>query len=119
LTAEVASLSIDTLGRDRLVGGAVLEDPVATKVHSSENAGKTLVDHFTVRSFAQKIIRLERTGTKTLTPPQPRRRLRRRVVPRGDPRPGPKQRQNLPGRRAALGHGCSRPLIYRATYLLS
>jgi hypothetical protein len=67
LTAEVARLANGTAGRDLLVGVAVVEDRVTTKVLSGENACKTLVEPFTVRSFAHKIIRLERTGTKTLT----------------------------------------------------
>jgi hypothetical protein len=41
---------------------AVVEDQVTTKVLSGENAGKTLVEPFTIRSLAQKFIRLERTG---------------------------------------------------------
>ena len=69
LTAEVASLANGAVGRDLLVGVAVVEDQVTTKVLSGENAGKTLVEPFTVRSFAHKFIRLERTGTKTVTFP--------------------------------------------------
>jgi hypothetical protein len=69
LSAEAASLANGVVGRDLLVGVAVVEDQITTKVRSGENAGKTLIEPFTVRSFAHKIIRLERTGTKTLTFP--------------------------------------------------
>jgi hypothetical protein len=69
LTADVTSLANGTVGRDLLIGAAVVEDLVTTKVLSGENAGKTLVEPFTVRSFAHKFIRLDRTGTKTLAFP--------------------------------------------------
>jgi hypothetical protein len=69
LSAELASPAKGTVGRDLLVGVAVVEDQVTTKVLSGENAGKKLVEPFTVRSFAHKFIRLERTGTRTLAFP--------------------------------------------------
>jgi hypothetical protein len=69
LRAELSSLASGTAGRDLLVGAAVVEDPVTTKVLAGENAGKTLAEPFTVRSFAYKWIRLERAGAKTLTFP--------------------------------------------------
>ena len=56
-------------GRDLLVGLALTEDPVATRVPSGENAGKRLVEHAVARSFARKVIRLDRSGATTLTFP--------------------------------------------------
>jgi hypothetical protein len=69
LTVEMGSLATAAVGRELLVGAAVVEDQVTTRVLSGENAGKTLVEPFTVRSFAHKFTRLERTVPKTLTFP--------------------------------------------------
>ena len=56
-------------GRDLLVGVAVVEDPVTTKVPSGENAGKTLVEHHAVRAFSYQTTRLDRAGSKNLAFP--------------------------------------------------
>src|SRR6478672_83984 len=69
LTTDLAILANGAMGRELLVGVAVVADSVTTKVLSGENAGKTLVEPFTVRSFAYKMIRPERTGRTTLTFP--------------------------------------------------
>jgi hypothetical protein len=66
LTVEVASPSNGPVGREVLVGVAVVEDPVATDVPSGENAGKTLVEHHAVRSFAHRFVQVGRTGSKSL-----------------------------------------------------
>jgi hypothetical protein len=69
LTAEVTGLERRALGRELLVGVAFVEDPVTTEVRAGENAGKTLVEPLTVRSFAHKFIRLEPARPKALTFP--------------------------------------------------
>jgi hypothetical protein len=66
LTADVTGRAKQAAGRDLLVGVAVVEDSVTTRVRSGENAGKTLVEPFTARSFAHKTFRLPRAGTKAL-----------------------------------------------------
>ncbi len=67
LTVRVAARSADVAGRELLVGVAVTEDPVTTKVTADENAGRTLVEHHVVRRFDQRLARVERTGSSTLT----------------------------------------------------
>ena len=70
-------------GRDLLVGVALTEDPVKTAVPSGENAGKTLVEHHVVRSFAHKAARLDRSGSKSLRFPlslRPGQAARRTMV---------------------------------------
>ncbi len=52
LRVEARALATDLIGQSRLVGAAVFEDPVTTAVPRGENAGKTLVEHFAVRTFA-------------------------------------------------------------------
>ena len=47
----------------------VTEGPVTTRVRSGENAGKNLVEHFAVRSFAFQKLSLDPRGSKTLTFP--------------------------------------------------
>jgi len=69
LTVKVAARSAAVAGRELLVGVAVTEDPVSTKVASGENGGKTLVEHAVVRSFVHKPARLERGGSATLSFP--------------------------------------------------
>ena len=68
LTVRVAARSAEA-GRDLLVGVAVTEDPVTTKVPSGENAGRTLVEHHVVRRFDHKFIRVKRTGSQSLAFP--------------------------------------------------
>jgi hypothetical protein len=69
LSVDLSARSPGVVGRDLLVGVAVTEDPVTTKVSSGENAGKTLVEHHAVRSFAHKTVRLGKSGSKRLTFP--------------------------------------------------
>jgi hypothetical protein len=69
LSVRVAGQSRVVEGRELLVGVALAEDPVTTKVRSGENAGRTLVEHQVVRRFAQKSARLDRNSPQTLTFP--------------------------------------------------
>ena len=69
LSASVAALTLGASGRDLLVGVAIWEDPVTTKVTSGENAGETLVEHYAVRKFDYQRVRLEGTRPKALTFP--------------------------------------------------
>jgi len=59
----------EAVGRDVLVGVAVTEDPVSTKVPSGENAGKTLVEHHVVRRFDHKFVKLDASKPLTLNFP--------------------------------------------------
>ena len=69
LSVVVRSLSSASAGRPLLVGAAVREDPVSTKVASGENGGKTLVEHHAVRKFAYEKVTLGEGRSKTLTFP--------------------------------------------------
>jgi hypothetical protein len=69
LSVRVTANSKGVVGRDLLVGVAVVEDPVTTKVPSGENAGKTLVEHHAVRAFSYQTTRLDRAGSKNLAFP--------------------------------------------------
>lgn len=69
LSAAVAALTLGASGRDLLVGVALWEDPVTTKVASGENAGETLVEHYAVRKFVYQRVRLEGARPKALTFP--------------------------------------------------
>jgi hypothetical protein len=64
LTVSLSEPAASTIGRPLLIGVAITEDPISTKVTSGENAGKTLVEHDTVRFFSYKNTRLERSGTE-------------------------------------------------------
>ena len=52
LEVRVSALSPQVYGRALLVGVGLFEDPVVTNVRAGENAGKRLVDHYAVRTFA-------------------------------------------------------------------
>ena len=69
LKVDVAPLVPSISGRELMVGVTVTEGPVSTRVPSGENAGKTLVEHFAVRSFAFKKLSLESKGSSTVTFP--------------------------------------------------
>ena len=64
LSVKVAPLSSEISGRQLMVGVAVTEGPITTKVPSGENAGKALVEPFVVRSFAFKQAKLESSGSQ-------------------------------------------------------
>ena len=59
----------EAVGRDILIGVAVTEDPVSTKVLSGENAGKTLDEHHVVRRFDHKFVKLDASKPLTLNFP--------------------------------------------------
>jgi hypothetical protein len=52
-----------------LVGVALREDPVVTRVFSGENAGKTLTDRYAVRKFAFERVTLNGDRPASLTFP--------------------------------------------------
>jgi len=52
-----------------MVGVSVTEGPISTRVPSGENAGKTLVEPFVVRSFTYKTAKLGATESTSLTFP--------------------------------------------------
>ena len=51
-------------GREVMVGVALYEDPVSTDVRSGENAGKTLVERYSVRKFVWERVSAERAKSK-------------------------------------------------------
>jgi hypothetical protein len=69
LAVAVRSLALGSSGRPLLVGAAVWEDPVTTKVDSGENAGKTLRDRYAVRKFAYERVTLTGARGTSLTFP--------------------------------------------------
>jgi hypothetical protein len=69
LTVDVSPLVPAIAGRELMVGVTVTEGPVSTRIPSGENAGKTLVEHFAVRSFAFQKLKLDPQGSKTLSFP--------------------------------------------------
>ena len=69
LTVKIAARSATVAGRELLIGMALTEDPVRTKVPSGENAGKTLVEHHVARRFERKTIKLELSGSESLSFP--------------------------------------------------
>lgn len=69
LKVEAAAMAPRVAGRELMIGVAVTEGPVSTRVPSGENAGKTLVEHFAVRSFAYKAAKLDPSGSRTFTFP--------------------------------------------------
>ena len=67
VSVKLAARSPEVAGRELLIGTALTEDPVATKVLRGENAGLTLVEHHVVRRLDHKFLKLDRTGSRTLT----------------------------------------------------
>jgi hypothetical protein len=66
LEATVSAPAAEAVGRKLMVGVAVTEGPIATRVPSGENAGRTLVEPFVTRSFAYQSVTLEANGSKSL-----------------------------------------------------
>jgi hypothetical protein len=66
-TLKVTASPIGPLldGQEVLVGVAICEDPVTTKVLSGENGGKTLVEHHAVRRFEAEPMTFDGPGPKT------------------------------------------------------
>ena len=69
VSVKIAARSPEVAGRELLIGMALTEDPVTTKVLRGENAGLTLVEHHVVRRLDHKFLKLDRTGSRTLTFP--------------------------------------------------
>ena len=69
LSIKLTSRSAAGDGRELLIGVALAEGPVTTKVPSGENAGRTLVEHQVVRRFIQKAATLDRSKPQTMTIP--------------------------------------------------
>jgi hypothetical protein len=67
LSLDLAALSTEIVGRPLMVGVTVTEGPISTKVPSGENAGKTLVEPFVVRSFVYKTAKLAASESTSLT----------------------------------------------------
>ena len=57
------------LDRDLLVGAAITEDPVTTRVPSGENAGVTLLEHVAVRKFVFEKTRFDGKAPRTFAFP--------------------------------------------------
>ena len=64
---KVAARSPEVAGRALLIGMALTEDPVKTRVIRGENAGLMLVEHHVVRRFDQRFLKLDRTGTRAVS----------------------------------------------------
>ncbi|HEX3450882.1 MAG TPA: DUF1223 domain-containing protein [Isosphaeraceae bacterium] len=69
VSVKIAARSREVAGRELLIGVALTEDPVTTKVLRGENAGLTLVEHHVVRRLDHQFLKLDRTGSRTLTFP--------------------------------------------------
>ncbi len=69
LALTITAKAPEAMGRDLLIGVALTEDPVSTKVPSGENGGRTLVEHNVVRRFDHKFVKLDRSKPQTLTFP--------------------------------------------------
>jgi hypothetical protein len=64
---KVAARSPEVDGRALLIGMALTEDPVKTRVLRGENAGLMLVEHHVVRRLDQRFLKLDRTGTRAVS----------------------------------------------------
>ncbi len=69
LSVKIAARSDTVVGRELLIGMALTENPVSTKVPSGENAGKTLVEHHVARKFDHKTIKLKQKDSQSLSFP--------------------------------------------------
>ncbi len=69
LSVDLSRPTIEASGRGLIVGVAVVEGPITTKVPSGENAGKSLVEHFVVQSFAHKPAKVARGDSTSLSFP--------------------------------------------------
>ena len=66
---KVAARSPEVAGRELLIGMALTEDPVKTKVLRGENAGLTLVEHHVVRRLDHRFLKLDRTRSRAFPSP--------------------------------------------------
>jgi hypothetical protein len=69
LKVKATALAAAAEGRDLLVGAAIFENPTTTTVPAGENAGKTLVEHYTVRKFVYQKVQLDRSRPADLSFP--------------------------------------------------
>jgi hypothetical protein len=69
LKVKATAVAAGAEGRDLLVGAAIFENPTTTIVPAGENAGKTLVEHYTVRKFVYQKIQLDRSRPADLSFP--------------------------------------------------
>jgi len=69
LKVTVTGVAAELAGRDLLVGAAIFENPTTTTVPSGENAGKTLVEHGTVRKFVYQKVQLDPSRPSDLSFP--------------------------------------------------
>ncbi len=69
LKVTVTGVAAEVAGRDLLVGAALFENPTTTTVPSGENAGKTLVEHGTVRKFVYQKVQLDSSRPSDLSFP--------------------------------------------------
>lgn len=69
LQVTTEALRSAAAGREVMVGVALYEDPVTTKVESGENEGKTLVERYAVRKFLWKKFNLARGRAERMTFP--------------------------------------------------
>ena len=66
---KIAARSPEVAGCELLIGMALTEDPVTTRVLRGENARLTLVEHYVVRRLDQRFLTLDRIGSQTLSFP--------------------------------------------------
>ncbi len=69
LEVTLSQPSSGATGKNVLVGVAISEDPVTTKVKAGENGGKTLTGRYAARRLDVKVARLERSKPTILTFP--------------------------------------------------
>jgi hypothetical protein len=69
LKLKATAVAVEAEGRDLLVGAAVFENPTTTRVPAGENAGKTLIEHYTVRKFDYQKVQLDRSRPADLSFP--------------------------------------------------
>jgi hypothetical protein len=69
LSVKLCRPSLSVVGRQLLVGVALTEDPVTTRVRSGGVTSRSVVEHHLVRRFEQETIRLEKTGSRSVTVP--------------------------------------------------
>ena len=68
-SVKIAARSPEVAGCELLIGMALTEDPVTTRVLRGENARLPLVEHYVVRRLDQKFLTLDRIGSQTLSFP--------------------------------------------------
>jgi hypothetical protein len=69
LKVDVSPLGSEIAGRSLMVGVALTEGPITTRVPKGENAGSALVEPFVVRSFAFQQVKLEGSTEQGFTFP--------------------------------------------------